>query len=1114
MIFLEVSSRISPLTVNGLVEILKNICLSLPTKDECTTRQQLRGVIGRGGFGPKLVSWLENSREVFPETVRVECPENINDRGVDVYIEGQATVCGVGFQIKSDNDLRDAAFLPNLKRQITEARAYANLKLYIVVLACSPDHYGKIQFALNEELNQWQAGVPDILVLVPGKAASLYERCNTALTENDIEVLLRDRSWHRFFAEVREERDNEFLNHWSGLDPDKRFVPPNNLKAIEDSLSEHPLTVLAGPPTIGKTYTAVQLLFRQFRAGRSIQWIRPPGQSTADFIVASAEADEGFAYRVRAMARQLGMAPPSPPRNRWEFIAARLQPGTLVLIEDPFGRTDAEYENSIHTYGFFDLEGCVEGILEEGSSMGCRLLMTTRHGLLDRWLAQRRNLSSVTSGVPKGMNIVHMGPDNYRASRNDDEGPLFALAEQLLRASGKADDSQAAKLARVVAAGVKTPQEVEMLIANLQAPASENAVYAAVRSTPPSALERIARVCRTSTDAERLFLLLLVLTDEGHEHNDFASIYARLHAAMLISGEPSTDDATARAKYWLLYYPHDYTSSNTMFAGGAPLHWGVHLTASHPSVVEAARREISENGKGFLNRLASALRRLTGYPQASTYMKMLVHFLVGVVIDRSRRGGQSHDLDENGLKELAEALPWIIEPSFSGYRDPVDRLLRNWDGLPPTLQAVFVQTLHDGDPRLAPWVCHLFRYMAIFDFDPWFFYDILVKKQQYRMGVVGFLQPWHYFVSRLDQAPSRLRALFDEMAVSQPSRFAYILGSLASCFWSQLPQPWKNAILSDHSTNSVWEEKSAALENIYSGLFDGDVAECPPELLGLLWRYIDHNDAEFRAAAGIYILVYWERLSSRFRDVLFERFRVEPELSVLMKILDDGMSTRESGPCPDLAVIVLDRGNEAAAAWLMEVLREKNRNERKADITSLIERCRSRAGPYARAFELPELERGDIVLEIPLVQVAWLWMQVTGGAPTLGGTVEIAVPIPGEPPPASLRRPRPSRPDPLLEAAPLLRDIARGLRGSFAVCAHYILSYKAEELPPLLREYISQVERGEVLFPESDGSRPRDAGNEVREAVLSGRREREAEDALGRKSTPGFPIHALGPAWR
>jgi len=63
-----------------------------------------------------LLSGWKVSRKIFPEIVRIEYPENINDRGIDVYIEGQQSHVGVGFQIKSDNDLRDTDILPNFKR--------------------------------------------------------------------------------------------------------------------------------------------------------------------------------------------------------------------------------------------------------------------------------------------------------------------------------------------------------------------------------------------------------------------------------------------------------------------------------------------------------------------------------------------------------------------------------------------------------------------------------------------------------------------------------------------------------------------------------------------------------------------------------------------------------------------------------------------------------------------------------------------------------------------------------------------------------------------------------------------------------------------------------------
>jgi len=382
------------------------------------------------------------------------------------------------------------------------------------------------------------------------------------------------------------------------------------------------------------------------------------------------------------------------------------------------------------------------------------------------------------------------------------------------------------------------------------------------------------------------------------------------------------------------------------------------------------------------------------------------------------------------------------------------------------------------------------------------------------MGVGGAVQPWYYFVSHLNDTPSRLRNLFDSMAQSEPSRFSYVLGNLASMFWSQFPQEWKSAILSNHAENSIWVKKAAALREIYSGLFDGDVHTPPPELLDLLWRHLNHNDPEFRTLAGIYALMYWERLSSSFREALYERFRVEPEISVLMGILLDAMNSEKIGPSLDLAEIVLKRSNDVAAAWLMAISDEKNRVNPNAEIGALGERCRIQAGPCARAFEPLDLELDEVVGEPQLIQVAWLWKLVTGSLPYVFPLNVMSVKFSGELPPSSLLRPNRKPPDPLLLAAPVLRDIACKLHGSFAVCAHRILSYYAQKLPPLLRKYLREVENGEVSFTQSEGERAEDISDKVREAIVAGRQEHETEQSVGKESVPAFPINTLGAAWR
>lgn len=692
--------------MTGLVEILKNFCLSLSTQDRTSTDSILKGVNGRDGFGPKLRSWLESSRDVFPETVRVEFTEHISDRGVDVYIEGQATQTGVGFQIKSDNDVRDENFLPNLKRQVTDARAYANLKLYIIVMACSTENFGKIQFALNEELNQWRAGIPEIILLVPGKAASLYQHCDSQLSKDELGRLLKDRSWNRFFVESGAiDRENEFLNHWSGLDPQERFAAPRNLERIENSLARYPLTVLVGPPTIGKTYTTAQLLYEHFKQGGSVEWIAPPGQEPANFIVTVGGTPRNFTQRVHALARRLGMVPSQPPRNRWEFIAARLQAGSLIFIEDPFGRTEEEFRSSLHTYDFFDLDGCIEGILKEQSAQDCRLIMTSRHALLDAWLEERRRkLGQEHITIPEGMNVIHLGPDNYRGIWFRNSGPLFDLASKLMRSSGKVNEKDIEELSATLAEGLDTPQAVEFVIASLPQHVDKEAIQRSIENFPRDALQQIQVLCEANNDSERLFLWVLSESSTGHAIADFATMYAQLYHAMRLTGDAAMDDVAARAKYDLLYYPRDYNETNAVYGEDRkPLRWGVYLSAAHPSIIEESRRQVTHNGNGFLNRFAHSLLNLRGDPLLQAYLDRVAYFLAE----------ELDSLDNTAIEQLSLILPDVIKPTFGMEKNIFDLLLRRLDQLPDALHQALIEAVQNGDPLLATKACDHFRYSSV-----------------------------------------------------------------------------------------------------------------------------------------------------------------------------------------------------------------------------------------------------------------------------------------------------------------------------------------------------------------------------------------------------------------
>lgn len=161
-------------------------------------------------------------------------------------------------------------------------------------------------------------------------------------------------------------------------------------------------------------------------------------------------------------------------------------------------------------------------------------------------------------------------------------------------------------------------------------------------------------------------------------------------------------------------------------------------------------------------------------------------------------------------------------------------------------------------------------------------------------------------------------------------------------------------------------------------------------------------------------------------------------------------------------------------------------------------------------FELPDFDPAKVQDQLELVQVAWLWKQVTGGSPNLSSSVQIQVHLPGEPPPITFIKPVTPKPDPLIIAAPFLCDIARRLHGSFSTCAHYILGHEAEKLPSLMQEYLSRVEKGEICFTQNTNPEPEDITDQVKEAIVSGRRDRETESRDNRHITPAFPIQNLG----
>ncbi len=1055
--------------MSGLIEIVQGLCFRLPTLGDAEATATLGSVRGRGEFGPRLQTWLEESRDAFPEPVRVEYVEGISDRGVDVYLEGLRSQTAVGFQIKSENDVRQSDFLQKLKAQVTEARSYAKLQLYVIVLACPPgdnNRWMRTQRLVDEEVQSWGVGKPSVVTLTPGRAAALWQKCATPLTRGEREVLLQSRDWNSFFSDAgAPTREGEFLGRWP-MPPHERFLPPNIFDKIVRSTRENPLAILAGPATVGKTFTAVQLLYQHYQSGKPVQWIEPLGIGSADFIVPASGPTMGLSERTRQMAQRLGMRPPSLPMSRYEFVAARLQPDALVLIEDPFGITDADYDYSLHTYDFFDLDECVSAItlaIAEGNHLaGCRLILTTRHGLMERWQAERR---ARRIGVPVGARIMHLAPENYGRG----EARLSEFSTALVRACGVAKVETPESVGEAIGSRVETPQEAQLVVAELSAASTLSDVKAVLERTPVGAVERIRSYCKASTDAERLFLFLLLTTGEGEEYGSFARTYGVLHQAMGLPGDASEDESAARIRYWPLFYQVNYNDSNTVFVGGMPLYSGIHLKTAHPTVVEATRQEVGPKGEGFSDRLATTLPPLKSRSNTGSLQKAIARHL----LLECRR------LNTDALALLSESLRHLIEPTaIHDRRSLLGISMRLWKFLPEPLRVAFRETVKTGKPRLVVSVCGLLPFAPLPPDDAWPFYELLMKQSPHR-GVTLIDNPWYYFVELLEQAPQTLLDEFDRLAAENPAEFAYVLGGFSGRQWEKFRPTWREAILSERVVDKDWckgwelrfDSETAALNQVFSGWFLNG-ADCPAPLLERLRRSLRDANPKVRQLAGTYVLVYEEHLPRGFHDDLRALFQNEMDAKVVHRILQQGGSSEARALYREVASVAVERSNDVMAAWLLKAL--SGRGERDAEMQSLVEACVRKGGDYARAVRLSDVDLDALDSEADVVKLAYVWKQASKlPPPHLVGTPQ---------PPIDLSDQECAR----------IAQLIDSMGGYARQQAYVLLGHEEEVFPEPLKEFIRATERKNEPL--------------TLRALETGRERRAKHDTRG----IGFPLSAFG----
>jgi hypothetical protein len=124
-----------------------------------------------------LTSYL-NSHRRFLGFFRLERAQNLNDRGVDLFL--LANDEKIGFQIKSEYDVSEDRFAANVKRQFAEARSHSLTHYFILICASMATHKSRISHLMNE------------IELFKDKDFSIYSPNNLVIPFRDRPTVTRD----------------------------------------------------------------------------------------------------------------------------------------------------------------------------------------------------------------------------------------------------------------------------------------------------------------------------------------------------------------------------------------------------------------------------------------------------------------------------------------------------------------------------------------------------------------------------------------------------------------------------------------------------------------------------------------------------------------------------------------------------------------------------------------------------------------------------------------------------------------------------------------------------------------------------------------------------------
>jgi hypothetical protein len=675
-----------------------------------------------------------------------------------------------------------------------------------------------------------------------------------------------DLTWEGFFRAVgQEDLAYFYLRDWPGLPPDRRFLAPEDFEKIGEAVGNQPLTLLIGPPAAGKTFLAVQLLWEAFLGNLKVRWISPATLLPTEGLIPS-ERGPDMKQRIEILTTKLGTKSTRAPLDHHDFIAMNLEPGSLVYIEDPFGKTDEEFEYSLHSYKFFDLDQFVAAISEGAARAGCHLLLSSREGLFDRWRAER----AMRGLPPIRARLIHLSGNSYSYQR------LESLALRLAQARGLRNPDD---VAFEISTLVDLPYEIESIVRGLPLDADGERAVAEADKYRDGLKSALRRILVAETEPEALFLIVL-----ASGCPDPKTRYLRLHRALSLPGEAEIALNLGIERYRAFVVRRPVTFRLKGYGPDAD----EVFFPSHSVIKEAITeyfRASPATPSPFLDRLACALPKDAADRKAVGGGAKIALFLLS--LGTGCQPGLAEDavlevlLDRGGLSfDHARGLMRLWGTFGAGFRERLFEHLKSGLKRASGEPARSLRELRGNTRLLLIEMASTLVSLELPARDAWRFTRLLFRvfPESDGRGLYTWESPWSYLFEHLEEAPADILRALDAIATKSPDAFVYVLGEVAVAHWEKLSTVQQAAFFAKSSLRRP-RVMAKALEGIARNW-----EKTPGELREFFERQASSDDPEIRAAAMTAAWIYRRHDNPVLDKVLVDAAR-DPDPKVPLQIM-------------------------------------------------------------------------------------------------------------------------------------------------------------------------------------------------------------------------------------